>query len=162
MQINSHNITMSTDQTLMSLTVSLIHVARHYRAALDRMASDYGLSQATAFPVLWIGRMGDGVRPGVLAEALGIEPSSLVRVIDQLIGSGLVRREDDVQDRRAKTLHLTATGKERAGQMEQALLPFRRGLFAGVPQADIDAALRVLTSLNNAIVHPSGAGKPGA
>jgi MarR family transcriptional regulator for hemolysin len=145
----------SYDQTLMNLTVSLTHVARAYRAALDKVAADYGLSQATAWPVLWIGRMGDGVRPGVLADAVGLEPSSLVRIIDHLIETGLVERHDDAQDRRAKTLHLTEVGKERAGQIEKALVPFRRKLFDGVDEADIVACLRVLDSLNSAIVKSS-------
>ena len=134
------------DQTLMQLTATLTHASRAYKAMADKVASQYSLSQATALPVLILGRLGqDGVRPGVLAEALGLEASSLVRVIDLLIENGLVERHEDPQDRRAKLLQLTADGKTRAAQMEEALLPFRRGVFAGLDPADIDACLRVLT-----------------
>lgn len=140
------------DQTLMQLTATLTHASRAYKAMADKVASQYSLSQATALPVLILGRLGqDGVRPGVLAEALGLEASSLVRVIDLLIENGLVERHEDPQDRRAKLLQLTADGKTRAAQMEEALIPFRRNLFAEFDQADIDTCLRVLTGLQSKI-----------
>ena len=140
----------SFDQTLMQLTATLTHASRAYKAMADKVASQYSLSQATALPVLILGRLGqDGVRPGVLAEALGLEASSLVRVIDLLIENGLVQRHEDPQDRRAKLLQLTADGQTRAAQMEAALIPFRRNLFAEFEQADIDACLRVLTGLQS-------------
>jgi len=140
------------DQTLMQLTATLTHASRAYKAMADKVASQYSLSQATALPVLILGRLGqDGVRPGVLADALGLEASSLVRVIDLLIENGLVARHEDPQDRRAKLLQLTADGKTRAAQMEEALIPFRRNLFAEFAQADIDTCLRVLTGLQSKI-----------
>lgn len=140
----------SFDQTLMQLTATLTHASRAYKAMADKVASQYSLSQATALPVLILGRLGqDGVRPGVLADALGLEASSLVRVIDLLIENGLVQRHEDPQDRRAKLLQLTADGQTRAAQMEAALIPFRRNLFAEFAQADIDACLRVLTGLQS-------------
>jgi len=140
------------DQTLMQLTGTLTHASRAYKAMADKVASQYSLSQATALPVLILGRLGqDGVRPGVLADALGLEASSLVRVIDLLIENGLVARHEDPQDRRAKLLQLTADGQTRAAQMEEALIPFRRNLFAEFAQADIDACLRVLTGLQSKI-----------
>jgi MarR family transcriptional regulator, transcriptional regulator for hemolysin len=147
------------DQTLMNLTASLTHAARAYKSAADKVAADYGLSQATGLPVLILGRLGNGVRPGVLADALGIDPSSLVRVIDHLIDGGLLERREDAQDRRAKTLHLTAEGEQRAQQMEKALVPFRRKLFGDVAPADIDACLRVMGALNTALAKPADQGQ---
>jgi MarR family transcriptional regulator for hemolysin len=147
------------DQTLMNLASALPQVARAYRSAVDKVAAEYGLSQASGLPVLIMGRMGEGVRCGVLADRLGIEASTLVRVTDQLIESGLVERRDDEQDRRAKTLHLTAEGASRASKMEQALIPFRRHLFADIAEEDVHACLRVLNGLAAAIIansHASG------
>lgn len=147
------------DQTLIQLTATLTHASRAYKSMADKVASEYSLSQATALPVLILGRLGqDGVRPGVLADALGLEPSSLVRVVDLLIDSGLIERHDDPQDRRAKILQLTNEGKTRAAQMEAALIPFRRSVFEGVSPEDIDACLRVLNSIQARIGKPEGSG----
>jgi len=139
------------DHELMQLTMSLTTISRAYKTVADQVASGFGLSQATAWPVVMIARLGGGVRPGALADALGLEPSSLVRVIDQLIASGLVERRDDASDRRARTLHLTAEGEARAGQLEAALAPFRRALFEGCSRQDIAACARVLGELSGAI-----------
>src|SRR2546425_638643 len=89
-----------------------------------------GMSGATAMP------NAGGVRPGAIADALGLEPPSLVRVIDQLVEAGLVERHDDVSDRRAKTLHLTAAGRQCATRLETALIPFRRNLFESIDKSD--------------------------
>jgi MarR family transcriptional regulator for hemolysin len=149
----------SYDQNLMALASSLATVSRSYRAAVDKVAAEYGLSQATGLPVLLLGRLGDGVRCGVLAESLGVEAPSLVRVTDHLIESGLVERREDAHDRRAKTLHLTDEGKRRAAKMEEALVPFRRGLFEGIPEQDVEACLRLFGQLGSALAafnHASG------
>jgi MarR family transcriptional regulator for hemolysin len=82
-----------------------------------------------------------------------LEPSSLVRVVDQLIGSGLLDRHDDPQDRRAKILRLTEEGKKTAALMDQALKPFRRQLFGGFEEGDVEACLRVLSGLPGAIAN---------
>lgn len=141
----------SFDHELMQLTMSLTAISRAYKAVADQVASGFGLSQATAWPVVMIARLGGGVRPGTLADALGLEPSSLVRVIDQLIASGLVERRDDASDRRARTLHLSAEGEACAGRLEEALVPFRRTLFERCSRQDIGACARVLDSLSGAI-----------
>ncbi|HEY8606035.1 MAG TPA: MarR family transcriptional regulator [Noviherbaspirillum sp.] len=144
------------DRTLMQLTMLLTQASRAYKAAADRLAAGYGLSQAAAWPVIMIGRLGNGVRPGVLADAIGLEPSSLVRLIDQLIASGLVQRTEDETDRRARVLSLTDEGRMRADELEKALLPFRRNLFRGVAASDLDACIRVLDTLCAAVaVHES-------
>ncbi len=139
------------DKTLMSLTNTLGHVARAYKAAADRMAGDFNLSHASAWPIVMIARLGDGVRPGLVADALGVEPPSLVRIIDQLVAADLVVRQDDPSDRRAKTLHLTAEGKRCAAHLEKALVPFRRTLFKGLSQADVEACVRVLMQLDGVL-----------
>lgn len=142
---------MELDQALMQLTMSLTKVARSYKAAADRLVSDFELSRASAWPVVMIARLGDGVRPGTLAERLEIEPSSLVRVVDQLIDAGLVERRDDNNDRRAKLLYLTALGRERSEQIERALIPFRRNLFQDIDEGDLAACRRVFAALQSTI-----------
>jgi MarR family transcriptional regulator for hemolysin len=142
------------DQTLSSLTAALTLSSRVYRAAADKVAADYGLSQATGLPVLVISRFGEnGVRPGVLAETLSLEASSLVRVVDHLIESGLLERHDDPNDRRAKILRLTEEGQKTAELMDQALRPFRRKLFGAFDPADVEACLRVLAGLPDVIAN---------
>lgn len=145
------------DRSLISLTMTLTQTARAFVTAANKVAADFDLSHATAWPILMISRLGDNVRPGMIADALGLEAPSLVRVIDQLVESELIERHDDPNDRRAKILTLTKAGRERVAQLEAALLPFRRGLFDNIPRADIEACLRTLEAVkaNTTQPHPS-------
>lgn len=125
-------------------TANLLTTGRQWRRVVDLALSSYGISEAAAAPLLWIGRLGGGVRQVVLATYVGIEGPSLVRLLDQLEGMGLVIRKDDPTDRRAKGLWLTAEGEVLASRMEDALDALRGRILANVDQADIEAAIRVL------------------
>ena len=132
----------------LQLTSDIIRVGRIYRKKVSRALSAYGISDAQAFPVLHIARFGGGMRQNILAEEIGMEGPSLVRLLDQLCTNGLVERRDDSVDRRAKTLHLTTAGEELAVLVEDALGKIRKRLLLSVSDADLEAALRVLATLH--------------
>jgi MarR family transcriptional regulator for hemolysin len=139
----------ASDLKLMQLTMTLTQASRIYIAAANKLAAEFGLTHATAWPIIIINRHGDGVRPGIIAETLLLEPASLVRVIDQLVDAQLVERKEDPHDRRAKILRLTENGRMRAEQLEAALVPFRRTFFSHIPESDIDASLRTLLAIKS-------------
>ncbi|WP_395348900.1 MarR family winged helix-turn-helix transcriptional regulator [Variovorax sp. UC122_21] len=135
------------EAALMKLGMQFSTLQRGYRAAADKAVAHVGLSQTLAWPVVMIGRMEQGVRQGVLAEALGIEGPSLVRSLDQLVEAGYVERREDPADRRAKTLHLTPAGEAACEPIEAALSLMRAALFEGVSDEDLAACLRVFAVL---------------
>lgn len=47
-----------------------------------------------------------------VSERFEITPAGASQLVDKLVQSGLIRREEDPQDRRAKSLKLTDKGKE--------------------------------------------------
>lgn len=132
-------------------TAGLVRIARLYRKEVDRALAAYGISDAKAVPVLHIARHGGGMRQHALAEEIGIEGPSLVRLLDQLCAHQLVERHDDSHDRRAKTLHLTAAGSQLAARVEGALGEIRTRLLAACTMADLGAALRVLEALEGGL-----------
>ncbi len=137
-----------TDLPAPQILASLLApVARAYRRHVDRAFLSLGVSHSLALPVMLLGRLGDGVRQGALVEALGIEPPSLVPLLDQLERASLVERRPDLTDKRAKTLHLTPTGRELATRAEAAAQDLRAKLMAGIPAADIETTARVLERL---------------
>lgn len=129
------------------LTSDLIRITRLYRKEVNRALTAYGISDAQAVPVLHIARYGGGMRQNMLAEEIGIEGPSLVRLLDQLCSHGLVERRDDNLDRRAKNLHLTPAGEELAARVELVVKKIRGRLLAPLSDDDIAAGLRVLTCL---------------
>jgi len=128
---------------LLSIASQLPILQRGYRAAADRAVAHTGMSQAMAWPLVMIGRLGDGVRAGALAEVLAIEGASLVRPLDQLADAGLIERREDAADRRAKGLYITPAGQAARDQIETALYELRADIFAAADDADIAACLRV-------------------
>jgi len=132
----------------MAFGASLQVMARAYKAAADKAVGHIGLSQAMAWPLVMIGRLGNGIRPGALAEVLAVEGASLVRQLDQLAEAGLVERREDAVDRRAKTLHLTPAGTRARARIEASLDAMRSEMFEGIADADLEACLRVFAALD--------------
>lgn len=129
------------------VTATLIRVARLYRKEVNRALTSYGISDAQAVPVLHIARNGGGMRQNALAEEIGIQGPSLVRLLHQLCSQELVERREDCQDRRAKNLHLTPAGEALAARVESALTEIRGRLLASFSYADLTTCLRVIDAL---------------
>ncbi|WP_426426180.1 MarR family winged helix-turn-helix transcriptional regulator [Bradyrhizobium genosp. A] len=110
----------------------ITRLARIWRRESDQALSDHGLSYATAIPLLVLSRQGENVRQGVLADELGIEGPSLVRLIDLLQAEGLVERREDPTDRRAKTLHLTKAGEVKVEETNRILRRVRASLLKDI------------------------------
>ncbi|MFF7132015.1 DNA-binding MarR family transcriptional regulator [Streptomyces sp. SAI-126] len=60
------------------------------------------------------------MRPGELANRLGVEASHVTRTVQQLQKSGYVTRVPDPVDRRAQRIQLTGTGREAIDRIRDA------------------------------------------
>src|SRR5690606_19725700 len=139
-----------TTNLLRDLTRDLLHAGRLWRKMARQAAATHGVSEAASAPLVWIERLGDNVRQNVLAEAVGIEGASLVRLIDELEGSGLVIRQPDPNDRRANEVSLTPRGKEVVAEVNADVQALRRQVFAGLPDSDLEATIRVFAAIKTA------------
>jgi MarR family transcriptional regulator, transcriptional regulator for hemolysin len=129
------------------LGAALVPMARAYRRYIDRGLASMALSHSTALAVMVLGRLGDGVRQRALADELGLEAPSVVPLLDGMERDGLVERRVDPDDKRVRTLHLTETGRALATEAESRTVKIRESVFAGVPDSDLSATLRVLDRL---------------
>ncbi len=78
-----------------------------------------------------------------LAEAVGIEGSTLVRLIDALDKAGLIERKTD-EDRRAKIICLTPQGRAVVKRVEAATAAVRQRVLAGLSDEELARTLSVL------------------
>ncbi|MCK1394166.1 MarR family transcriptional regulator [Bradyrhizobium sp. 1] len=122
----------------------IARLARIWRRESDQALSDHGLSYATAIPLLVLSRQGENVRQGVLADELGIEGPSLVRLIDLLQEEGLVERREDPTDRRAKTLHLTRAGLAKIEETNRILRRVRTSLLRDIGPEELAITFETL------------------
>ncbi len=139
-----------------TVTALLAPLGRAYRRHVDRAFLSLGVSHTLAMPVMLLGRLEDGVRQGALVDALGIEPPSLVPLLNQLERAGLVERRPDAVDKRAKTLHLTAAGRDLAARAEVVANAVRADILSDIPAADIEVAARVLNRLQVSLDQAGG------
>lgn len=131
-------------------TSELVLSGRLWRRLTRAVTARFGIAEAGASPLLWIGRIGDGVRQNALAERIGIEGASLVRVLDDLAAAGLVTRQPDPTDRRANLLHLTDKGREITAAVESEIEELRQRVFAEISSDEIAAAGRVFAAIKAA------------
>jgi MarR family transcriptional regulator for hemolysin len=137
---------------------AVISVGRIWRRIVDQALAESGLSQAMALPLLVLSR-GDHVRQGMIAEELGLEGPSLVRVIDFLVAEKLVTRKEDATDRRAKILSLTEKGRQRALEIEQVVDGLREKFLAGVRESQLIATVQVLDAVESTLLDMEPGGR---
>ncbi|HLC28223.1 MAG TPA: MarR family transcriptional regulator [Dehalococcoidia bacterium] len=80
--------------------------------------ADLGLTM-TQLRLLFLLRLEDGLSAGAIADRLGVTPSTLTRIMDRLVRSDLVRREEDGNDRRLVRHRLTAEARRTIEEMER-------------------------------------------
>ncbi|GAB3044869.1 MarR family winged helix-turn-helix transcriptional regulator [Stenotrophomonas tumulicola] len=134
----------------MQLSSGLLYAGRQWQRLADTTLGSYGISTACTMPLLMIGRAGGGIRQVTLAQQLGMEGPSLVRLLDKLSASGLVRRECDASDRRANLLWLTDEGQALVSELEQRLIGLRQDVFGELSLDELRAVLKVWQLLASA------------
>ncbi|MFM0223822.1 MarR family winged helix-turn-helix transcriptional regulator [Paraburkholderia dipogonis] len=129
-----------------TVSSTLVVAARKWRRTSHGVLAAFNVSEACATPLLTASRLGAAVRQVTLADHIGIEGPSLVRLLDQLCAAGLMRRDEDPEDRRAKTVVLTKEGRAVTAKMEEELVTLRAQALKGVSRSDLEATLRVLAA----------------
>jgi DNA-binding MarR family transcriptional regulator len=89
----------------------------------------------------------DGLSQQALGEILGIFPSRLVQVLDELEGRGLLERRDNPADRRSHALYLTAKGREALEQIGRIAREQEKSLCAALDDAERAQLAELLTRI---------------
>lgn len=135
-----------TDQTTLSdrerFGFAFVTLARRWRRAIDRALAEAGLTDATWTPLIHLSQSGGGISQTELAMRVGLDASSLVRLLDLLSGRGLVERRIDPRDRRARLLHLTPEGETEVARIRRDLQRIETGLLADLDDDTLATMLR--------------------
>jgi DNA-binding MarR family transcriptional regulator len=145
----------------------LSDVARAMRTYIDQRARSHGMTRAQWSVLSRIERQ-EGMNQAELAEALEIQPISLVRLIDRLCAQGLVERRAHAKDRRVNLLHLTNAGRARLEDMRPLGREIALEALAGFSEAEVlgllDKLLRFKANIKTATAkhgaaHANGSGR---
>lgn len=129
---------------------SVSALRRELRRVYDRELAPAGLSLAHAHPLVLIAEH-PAMSQRELAERLEIEGPTLVRLLHQLGAMGLVKRQQNPNDHRANTLHLTAAGRSTAKRLRRAMNGVRARLLAGVSDDELADAIRVFEAVRESM-----------
>ena len=77
-----------------------------------------------------------GVSQQVLADHLGVMPSRMVLLVDELETKGIVERRRSTEDRRNYALHLTARGHQVLGQLSRVAAEHDESLCAALSKEE--------------------------
>ncbi|MGY4800863.1 MarR family winged helix-turn-helix transcriptional regulator [Teichococcus aerofrigidensis] len=137
-------MTHSPEQLRQGFGSLLAQTARQWRRWADNRLQRFGLTEATWLPLLRIARAEAPMRQKDLARSLALDGSSVVRLVDALEAAGLVERRGEEGDRRARVLVLTDQGRATVAQVEQVARAARETALAGLDEAELVIADRVL------------------
>ncbi|WP_426750092.1 MarR family transcriptional regulator [Myxococcus sp. Y35] len=139
---------MSPPLTRSNFGYQLLLLARRWRQLVDAELEAYQLSDATWRPLVHLSHLGDGVRQKDLASGLGIGGPALVRLLDALEEQGLIERDDDAEDRRAKRIRLTKAGRELSQRVRGVLSELESEFLGGLRDAQLEQCGRIFEQLD--------------
>ena len=113
------------------------------QADFARTLAEYDL-RAVSFSALSIIVGEPGLTQTQLADALQIERSNLVTIIDELAGRNLIIRAPVAQDRRRHALMPTTAGKQLAAVAKASAIEHEQRLFACLTDAERAELQRIL------------------
>lgn len=123
--------------------LKLGHVSRKWRTRLNARLRHTGLSQARWITLLRLSILGP-IPQNELANHIGVEGPTLVRLLDGLEEQGFVVRKTQNGDRRVKCVHLTQAAQPVLKEITNISDELRSELLKGIPLTDLTAAHNVL------------------
>jgi len=113
----------------------------------ERTVGDLGVSPGRV-GVLVLVNGNPGITQSRLAEAVGLDRSTLVPVLDDLERRGFVERRRGA-DRRTNGLSLTASGKQLLGRVKRRIASHERRMVSGMTEKERDQLVALLARLRS-------------
>ena len=109
-----------------------------------------GITIAQCHTLVEIGRS-HGLSLNDLSESLTLDKSTMSRTVDNLVNSGLVKRQIDTSDRRYTKIRLTAKGSETVALINRSMEDFFQQILDSIPAENHNMVMAALPYLLNAV-----------
>ena len=130
-------------QARREILFQLADVARTMRTYVDQRAREHGMTRAQWGALARLERQ-EGMTQAEMAEALEVQPISLLRLIDRLCQQNLMERRPHPRDRRANRLYLTDKGRATLTRLAPLSKEVTGDILAAMPEKDVAELLRAL------------------
>jgi MarR family transcriptional regulator for hemolysin len=121
-----------------------VHMLAHsWRTELDRRLRPLGYSHSRWLLLLHLSR-NDGCTHQQLAQHMGIEAPTLVKLVDHLEKEGLLKRCVSETDRRVKHLNLSDAGKQVVVDIRSNAAELRKDILSDTSKEELQITYAVL------------------
>lgn len=114
-------------------------------------AKNYGLTMAIGFTLLSIDSK-KGTPSTALGPRMGMEATSLSRILKTLEERGYIERRPNPNDGRGVLIHLTALGLEKRKDSKDVVLQFNEVVGAHATQEDLKGFYKTMEVINKLIL----------
>lgn len=130
-----------------TLAELLFNAPKMCRLLLDRRLRPFGFSQPRWLVLVHLGRATGALTQAELAKRIGVEPPTLVPVLDRLEAEGWLVRTSCGEDRRCKRIELTGKGESTAEELIRIAGALRMELMGDISEEDLRTCIRVLQGI---------------
>ena len=132
----------------------LVHdVSRLRRTVVDKALRPMGITRSQWWVLANLSRhAGEGTMQTELAKVMDVGKVTLGGLIDRLESAGLVKRQADPEDRRAKRVVMTPKGTKLLADIQTVALEVNGRIMAGIPKSDIARAETVLYKMKQQLI----------
>ena len=138
----------------MDKNISIYHQLRATWQAVAKMyneqAAKHDSTMATAFVLLTIDKV-KGTPSTSLGPLMGMEPTSLSRILKSMEEKGAISREKNPDDGRSVIIKLTDYGKEMRKVSKGHVYQFNNIVREYVTEKELDSFFKVMNVINNLI-----------
>ncbi len=131
------------------------HIKRTWQSIAkmyNEEASKYDATMATGYVLLNIDKE-EGTPSTSLGPKMGMEATSLSRILKNMEERGLIERRKNPIDGRSVLVHLTDLGLEKRADAKQAVVRFNEVIFSAVPEQKLEIFFEVISKVNELITN---------
>ncbi|MFI8516279.1 MarR family winged helix-turn-helix transcriptional regulator [Streptomyces sp. NPDC085481] len=137
------------------VSLALSRVARLHRVEAGRLLKELGLYPGQEFLMMALWDCGP-VRQSTLIQSLGLDPSTVTKMLQRLEQCGHVRRRPDPADKRAVLVEPTEQGEDLRARVEEVWTGLERHSLAGLDEAERAELARLLGRLEGNLCREAG------
>lgn len=129
------------------------HIKRTWQSIAkmyNEEAAKYEATMATGYVLLNID-LEKGTPSTALGPKMGMEATSLSRILKNMEDRGLIERKRNPADGRSVLVHLTDFGKEKRLDAKEAVVAFNNAVFSSIPEQKIQNFFEVINKINELI-----------
>lgn len=133
------------------LGLTCYEISRGWRVLMDQRLREFGLSNSRQVVLFALSNLQRPVSQKELADAIGVEGPTVVRILDHLQKEGWIRRHISPKDRRVKLVELTKRASNAIPWLMDLCIDLEDELLEGIEEIELDRAHRLLLNIRERI-----------